>query len=67
MASKKASGGSRKKAGVTVEHTTELHLELDAEKIAAIKRCMEKGALKISVSKLNLATGGRAGGGYEYD
>jgi hypothetical protein len=44
----------------------ELTLPLDAKKIAAIHKCLEKGELKITLSKVDFA-GGRLGDPYIYD
>ena len=43
-----------------------LQMPLDAKKIKAIQRCIEKGSLTISVSKVDLASG-RLGEGWLYD
>ena len=43
-----------------------LSMPLDQAKIKAIQRCIEKGTLTISVSKVDLATG-RSGEGWLYD
>jgi hypothetical protein len=56
-----------KKSSLTVDHRTELHFELDAQKIAAIKKCLAKGKLSIVLTKVNLTLGGRAQNGYAYD
>jgi len=70
MASKRGKGSrksSKKSPGLTIESHTNLHFEVDAEKIAAIKRCLEKGTLTITLSKVNLASAGRVAGAYIYD
>jgi hypothetical protein len=54
-----------KKAAVTVPKLS-IKLPLDAEKINAIQRCIKKGNLSITISKVNLA-GGKLGDGYLYD
>lgn len=56
-----------KSPGLTIDHRVDLHFELDSEKVASIKRCLEKGKLTISVNKVDLTTLGRSGNGYEYD
>jgi len=47
------------------------HLKLSfpvgKEKIAAIQRCLSKGQLTITISKVELLKGGRAKNGYIYD
>ena len=43
-----------------------LDMPLDARKIKAIQRCLEKGQLSITVSKVDLAAG-RIGDGWLYD
>lgn len=54
---KKASSG---KATVAVQGSIPkltIDMPLDEKKIAAIKRCLAKGRLKITVSRVDLATG----------
>ena len=43
-----------------------LNMPLDDRKIEAIKRCIAKGTLKITVSRVDLAAG-RLGAGWLYD
>lgn len=43
-----------------------LNMPLDARKIKAIQKCLDKGTLNITVSKLDLAAG-RLGGAWLYD
>jgi anti-sigma28 factor (negative regulator of flagellin synthesis) len=43
-----------------------LEMPLDEAKVKAIKRCIEKGTLKITISKVDLAAG-RAGDPWLYD
>lgn len=43
-----------------------LTMKLDAKKVAAIKRCLEKGTLTVTVSKVDLAKG-RIGESWLYD
>ncbi len=43
-----------------------LNMPLDAKKIAAIQRCIAKGTLTVSLSKVDL-TGGKLGGAWLYD
>ncbi len=44
----------------------QLNMPLDAKKIAAIQRCIAKGTLTVSLSKVDL-TGGKFGGPWLYD
>lgn len=44
----------------------QLSMPLDAKKIAAIQRCIEKGTLKVTLNKVDLG-GGRLGGPWLYD
>lgn len=72
-ASKKKASKGKGKARATklptieIAHRTEMSFELDDEKIQAIKRCLEKGKLTITMTKLDLLQGGRAGDPYLYD
>lgn len=43
-----------------------LNMPLDAKKIKAIQKCLDKGTLNITVSKLDLAAG-RLAGAWLYD
>jgi hypothetical protein len=43
-----------------------LSMPLDEKKIAAIHRCMEKGALKVTLTKVDLVNG-KLGSAYLYD
>ena len=43
-----------------------LSMPLDKKKIAAIQRCIEKGTLNVTLSKVDLA-GGKLGSGWLYD
>jgi hypothetical protein len=52
---------------IEVKRTTEIHLELDDEKIQAIRACLEKGKLSISISDVDLSQGGRLEAPYLYD
>jgi hypothetical protein len=68
MATKKRA--ARKKApSIAVTGTIPqltLNMPLDARKIKAIQRCIEKGNLRITVSKVDLAAG-RIGDAWLYD
>lgn len=44
----------------------QLNMPLDAKKIAAIQRCIAKGTLTVSLSKVDL-TSGKLGGPWLYD
>jgi hypothetical protein len=58
-----------KKPSINVEGTIpklSLNMPLDAKKIKAIQRCIEKGELKITVSKVDLAAG-KVGEAWLYD
>ncbi len=48
-----------------IEHLT-VHMPIDAAKAEAIKSCVTNGALKLTLSKVNLAAG-RMGEAWEYD
>jgi hypothetical protein len=65
---RKAKGRKAKAASIEVGSIPKLKLDmpLDDRKIAAIKRCLAKGKLTITVSKVDLATG-RLGDPYLYD
>jgi anti-sigma28 factor (negative regulator of flagellin synthesis) len=75
-ASKKRGASSTKKKAVRAKAAAikadlkipklELSMPLDARKVAAIKRCLDKGKLTITVSRVDLVAG-RAGDGYLYD
>jgi anti-sigma28 factor (negative regulator of flagellin synthesis) len=46
----------------------QLDLAIDASKVAAIKRCIEKGQLSITISRVNLTAGRvRLSDPYKYD
>jgi hypothetical protein len=66
MATKKA---TRKSPSIAIQGNIpklKLDMPLDAKKIKAIQRCIEKGRLTITVSKVDLASG-RLGDGWIYD
>lgn len=56
------------KPTVKVEGPSKLTLDmpLDAKKIKAIQRCVEKGTLKITINKIDLSTG-KLGDSWLYD
>jgi len=43
-----------------------MNMPLDATKIKAIQRCIDKGSLKITIHKVDLSTG-KLGDGWLYD
>jgi len=60
---------TQKGASVSIEGAIpklSLNMPLDAKKIAAIHRCIAKGSLKITVSRVDLAAG-RIGEAWLYD
>ena len=68
MATKKPTA-PKKKPTIEVKGTLPkltLNMPLDARKIKAIQKCIEKGTLNITVSKVDLA-GGRIGDAWLYD
>lgn len=65
MASKKGSNATISAEGHNISKLT-LNLPIDAKKAAAIQRCVANGNLKITLSKVDLATG-RLGAGWIYD
>ncbi len=52
---------------VEVSRSTRLHFEVDDERIEAIKACLDKGRLSITISDVDLTTGGRFENSYIYD
>lgn len=58
----------RSKASVKVAGASKLtmNMPLDANKIKAIQRCIDKGSLKITIKKVDLSTG-KLGDGWLYD
>lgn len=49
------------------ERATEIRLQLDDEKVEAIKACLAKGQLVIRVSDVDLSQSGRFDDPYKYD
>jgi hypothetical protein len=69
MPSKKATSKKTKAPSIAVEGTIAkltLNLPLDEAKIAQIQRCIAKGQLSVSVSRVDLARG-RLDDPYKYD
>ncbi len=61
-------GDRRPLSGVEITRHTEFQFDLDDEKIAAIKSCLEKGRLSIHFSNVDLSQAvGRLGDPYLYD
>lgn len=56
-----------RRPNIEVAHKTELSFALDADKVEAIKRCLEKGTLTITMTKVDLNEVGRADEPYLYD
>lgn len=67
MTEKKSSGSHKDQPSYEITHSTELKFHLDEKKVEQIKKCLEKGTLSITVSKIDLLQGGRAANGYQYD
>ncbi len=61
---KAAKKGSTKKAAATARAT--LRFPIDAQQVEAIKRCLAKGTLTVTVSKADLSRA-RVGDPYKYD
>lgn len=58
----------RRFSGLEITKQTALNFDLDDEKIAAIKACLEKGQLTITFSNVDLSHSvGRLGDPYLYD
>ena len=70
--SKKKKTSSKKAPSLTVQGgistipKLKLDFPLDAKKVAAIQRCIAKGTLSVTVSRVDLA-GGRLGEAWLYD
>ena len=64
--SKKAAKKGTKKAAAATSAKVRLNLPLDAERVEAIKRCLAKGSLRITVSKADIGRA-RLGDPYQYD
>jgi hypothetical protein len=60
-------GGASTTPEIGVTHRTDLSFTLDEEKIQAIRACLEKGELRITVIGANLTTSGRFQAAYIYD
>ena len=63
-----AKAARKAKPSVKVQGPSKLTLDmpLDAKKIKAIQRCVEKGTLKITINKIDLSTG-KLGDSWIYD
>ena len=51
---KKSAKKSTKKAAAAVTGRVKLNFPIDAERVEAIKRCLAKGTLRVTVSKADL-------------
>jgi hypothetical protein len=60
------SQGDDKPGTVKSSSDFEIDLPLDAHKVREIQACLAKGRLKITLTKVDLASG-RLGNGYLYD
>jgi len=63
---KKAAKKGTKKVAAAASARVKLNLPIDAERIEAIKRCLAKGSLSITVSKADIGRA-RLGDPYQYD
>ena len=54
-------------SNIDIARNTEISLELDDEKIEAIKGCLAKGTLSIRITGVDLSQGGRLQAAYLYD
>jgi hypothetical protein len=52
---------------IEITRNAEIHLELDDEKIEAIRACLAKGRLSIRISNVDLGQVGRFDAPYLYD
>lgn len=49
------------------KEVTELSFVLDEAQKKAIRRCLDRGELRVTMSKVDFSQGGRFVGAYEYD
>jgi hypothetical protein len=61
-----ASQDDAKQGTVTTSSHVEMDLPVDAQKVREIQACLAKGRLKITLTKVDLASG-RLRNGYLYD
>lgn len=61
------SAQSARSSRIEINRNAEIHLELDDDKIEAIKRCLDNGRLSISFTNVDLSQVGRMDGPYIYD
>jgi hypothetical protein len=66
MAKKKTARPSRPSVKVAGASKLTMDMPLDANKIKAIQRCIDKGTLRITLNRVDLSTG-RLGDGWLYD
>jgi anti-sigma28 factor (negative regulator of flagellin synthesis) len=65
MAKKKARA-TKPSVKVAGASSLTLNMPLDAAKVRAIQRCIDKGTLKVTLNKVDLSTG-KLGDGWLYD
>ncbi len=63
---KKAARSSKPTVRVAGASKLTMTMPLDATKVKAIQRCIDKGTLKITLNKVDLSTG-KLGDGWLYD
>ena len=63
---KKTSRATKPSVKVAGASKLTMNMPLDANKIKAIQRCIDKGSLKITINKVDLSTG-KLGDGWLYD
>ncbi|NJC73106.1 Hsp20/alpha crystallin family protein [Planosporangium thailandense] len=54
-------------SNIEINRHTEINLEVDEEKLQAIRSCLEKGRLSIRMSNVDLSQAGRLQAPYLYD
>lgn len=63
---KKTARSSKPSVKVAGASKLTMNMPLDARKIKAIQRCIDKGTLKVTIKKVDLSTG-KLGDGWLYD
>lgn len=66
MAKKKTTRASKASIKVAGASKLTMDMPLDATKIKAIQRCIDKGTLRITINRVDLSTG-KLGDGWLYD
>jgi hypothetical protein len=66
MAKKKTTRASKATVKLAGASKLTMDMPLDATKIKAIQRCIDKGTLRITINKVDLSTG-KLGDGWIYD